>query len=248
MIGERWALATTLSASSDLADAQGDLARAAALTDEALELATQLEAPAEMAELLCRRGSRSLATGNLDAAHDDFERAGELARRAGSAEAVAMTHLGLAMLARRRGERERTRAELEAALASCPAEGFGPAAARTRILVEYGLLAELDGHLSIAAAWYRQGVEASLPQPNANAAADALLGLAGLARRAGHAERAAVLVGAAEVVGNGMGPARPEAATLLADLRTALPGPALTAALARGRAMNRAQIHAFAAT
>ena len=37
VMGERWALATTLSASADLADAQGDLARASALTDEALE-------------------------------------------------------------------------------------------------------------------------------------------------------------------------------------------------------------------
>ena len=266
VIGERWGLATTLSASADLADAQGDFARAAVLTDEALELAAELDAPAEVAELLCRRGERLLAAGAVDAARADYERGLALARRSGGAENVAAAQLGLAMLARQAdGDRERARALLEAALAQCPTEGYGPTLVRTGILVEYGRIAELDGHLAIAAAWYRQGLDAAARQRNAYAGAEALHGLAGLAlRRGGHAigasginaaeeaavlmgaaEEAAVLMGAAEALDNGMGPARPGAAALLDAIAAELPAPLLEAALARGRAMTRDEVRAY---
>jgi predicted ATPase/DNA-binding SARP family transcriptional activator len=245
VIGERWGLATTLSASADLADAQGDFARAAALTDEALALAAELEAPAEVAEMLCRRGERQLAAGAVDAARADFERGLALARRAGVADTVAAAHLGLATLARRvDGDRERARELLEAALAQCPTEGYGPSLIRTGILVEYGRVAELDGHLSIAAAWYRQALDAGARQQNAYAGAEALHGLAGLALRRGAADEAAVLLGAAETLDNGLGPARPGVAALLDAVAAELTAPVLDAALARGRAMTREEIRA----
>jgi tetratricopeptide (TPR) repeat protein len=246
VIGERWGLATTLSASADLADARGDFARAAALTEEALELAAQLDAPSEVAELLCRRGERRLAAGTVDAARGDFERALGLARRAGAADTVAFAQLGLAMIARRAGDRVRARDLLDAALARCPTEGFGPASVRTGILVEYGRVAELDGHLSIAAAWYRQGLAASARQQNVYAGADALHGLAGLALRRGAAEDATVLLAAAGTLDNGLGPARPEADTLLERAVAALAPRVSAAALARGRAMTREEVQAYA--
>jgi tetratricopeptide (TPR) repeat protein len=246
MIGERWGLATTLSASADLADARGDFARAAALTEEALELAAQLDAPSEVAELLCRRGERRLAAGTADCAREDFERALGLARRAGAADTVAFAQLGLATLARQAGDRARAKGLLEAALAQCPTEGFGPASVRTSILVEYGRVAELDGHLSIAAAWYRQGLAAGARQQNVYAGADALHGLAGLALRRGAAEDATVLLAAAGTLDNGMGPARPEADALLERAVATLPPRVSAAALARGRAMTREEVQAYA--
>jgi hypothetical protein len=59
-------------------------------------------------------------------------------------------------------------------------------------------------------------------------------------------ERAATLLGAAEAVDNGLGQARPVAAELLAAATAALPRAGLDAALARGRAMSRDEIRAYA--
>jgi hypothetical protein len=115
---------------------------------------------------------------------------------------------------------------------------------RTGILVEYGRVAELDGHLSIAAAWYRQALDAGARQQNAYAGAEALHGLAGLALRRGAADEAAVLLGAAETLDNGLGPARPGVAALLDAVAAELTAPVLDAALARGRAMTREEIRA----
>jgi hypothetical protein len=152
------------------------------------------------------------------------------------------------MLARQ-GDDDRTRARelLETALAQCPTEGYGPALIRTGIFVEYGRIAEMDGHLSIAAAWYRQGLDATARQQNAYAGAEALHGLAGLALRRGAAQEAAVLFGAAETLDNGMGPARPGVAVLLDAVASELTAPGLDAALARGRAMTRDEVRTYVA-
>jgi hypothetical protein len=119
---------------------------------------------------------------------------------------------------------------------------------RTSILVEHGRLAEMDGHLSIAAAWYQQGLAAGVRQQNVSAGADAVHGLAGLALRRGAVEDAAVLLGAAETLDNGLGPARPGAAKLLERAAAALSPHVSQAALAKGRAMSREELHAYAIT
>ena len=117
------------------------------LTDEALQLAAELDAPAEVADLLCRRGDRAFAFGRIDEARADYERAAKLARRSGAAEAVAASNVGLAMLARHDGDLVTARALLDVALANCPTDGFGPAATRTAILVELARVADASGDL-----------------------------------------------------------------------------------------------------
>jgi predicted ATPase/DNA-binding SARP family transcriptional activator/tetratricopeptide (TPR) repeat protein len=245
-IGERWGLATTLSASSDLADAGGDLVRAARLTDEALAVAAQLDAPAEVADLLCRRADRRIAAGDLALARADYERASALARRSGAAELFAQTDAGMAVLARLAGDLDGARSLLDAALASCPAEGFGPTATRTRILVERGRLAEARAAPAEAEAWYRRALEHSLWQLSPYTGADAVYALAELSLRRGDPESAATLLGTAQLLSNGIGPARAVTTELAAAVRSAA-GAAFPAAFDRGRAMNAEALQAFVA-
>lgn len=240
-IGERWGLATTLSASADLADARGDLARAAALTDEALELAAQLDAPAEVADLLCRRADRRIAAGDLAAARSDYEQAARLARRSGAAELFAATDAGLALLARLAGDVESARRLLDSALSNCPTEGFGPGATRTMILVEKGRGATDPAE---AEAWFRQALDNSLRQLSPYTGADAVYALAELSLRRGDAEMAATLLGTVHLLSSGVGPARPASSELAGLVREAA-GPAYDEAFARGRQMDHEALRVF---
>ncbi|GIJ68905.1 BTAD domain-containing putative transcriptional regulator [Virgisporangium ochraceum] len=243
-IGERWGLATMLSASADLADARGDLARAAALTDEAMAVAAQLDAPAEVADLLCRRADRRIAAGDLEAARADYEQASRLAHRSGAAELFAATDAGLAVLARLGGELDRARSLLDAALENCPTEGFGPSATRTMILVELGRVAEARDLPDEAEAWYRRALDNSLRQLSPYTAADAVYALAELSLRRGDAETAATLVGTAHLLSIGVGLARPAPAELANRVREAA-GPAFESAFSRGRQMDHDALRAF---
>jgi tetratricopeptide (TPR) repeat protein len=245
-VGERWALATTLAASADLADAQGDLARASALTDEALAVAAQLDAPAEVAELLCRRADRRIAAGDLVAARADYERAARLARRSGAAELFAATDAGLGVLARLEGDLVRARGMLEAALANCPTDGFGPAAIRTMIMVELGRIAEQAGSPAEAEASYRRALDNSLRQLSPYTAAEAVYALADLSLRNGDAETAATLLGTVHLLNSGIGPARPVTTELAARVRDGA-GPGYDAAYERGQQMDHESLRAFVA-
>jgi hypothetical protein len=103
-VGDRWGTAQALDALATLAGWRADQAASLALTDEALDLVGQLGALEELAELRCRRADRLLRAGDLAAAGADYQRATELARRAGMPATLALAHRGLGEIARRRGD------------------------------------------------------------------------------------------------------------------------------------------------
>ncbi|MFI7425094.1 AfsR/SARP family transcriptional regulator [Nonomuraea sp. NPDC049684] len=132
-IGERWGTVLVLSGLGELASREGDYAASYALSDEALTLARELDARAEMAEALCRRGDALLGMGEPLGGRADYEEAAELARRVGSMDMLAWAHLGMAEVALIGGERDAALSLLAQARAECPDDWYSTEDIRNRI-------------------------------------------------------------------------------------------------------------------
>ncbi|MEV4398523.1 BTAD domain-containing putative transcriptional regulator [Nonomuraea sp. NPDC049607] len=132
-IGERWGTILVLSGLGALASERGDYAASYALSDEALTLARELDARAEMAEALCRRGDALLGMGEPLGGRADYEEAAELARRVGSMDVLAWADLGLAEVALSAGERGLALSLLAQARAECPDDWYSTEDIRNRI-------------------------------------------------------------------------------------------------------------------
>ncbi|BCB90372.1 SARP family transcriptional regulator [Phytohabitans suffuscus] len=207
-IGERWGMILALAATAESADARGDHAAAAAPMDEALRLAGELGSTVDMAELLRTRGDGRVVAGEYDAARADYERSAALARRSGAVEMVAAAHLGLAEVARARGDLATARRWCARGLAECPAGWFGADATRFGLMVASGRIAQAEGDDEAARDWYRRAVAATSGVRAMPTLADAVDGLVALADPGG----ASLLLGAAVALdalpGRGRGPAR----------------------------------------
>ncbi|WP_433127571.1 BTAD domain-containing putative transcriptional regulator [Micromonospora sp. CA-240977] len=102
--GDRWGCMITLGALGELAAWQGDPETAGAHMDEAMGLVEALGSAVDQADMLRTRGEIRLRAGDLTAARDDFAGALVLAQRSGAPEFVASARLGLAQVARLRGD------------------------------------------------------------------------------------------------------------------------------------------------
>lgn len=114
--GDRWGCMITLGALGELAAWQGDPETAGAHMDEAMGLVEALGSAVDQADMLRTRGEIRLRAGDLAAARDDFAGALLLAQRSGAPEFVASARLGLAQVARLRGDLVEARRLCEEAL------------------------------------------------------------------------------------------------------------------------------------
>jgi predicted ATPase/DNA-binding SARP family transcriptional activator len=192
-IGERWGMTVALAATAEFADNRGDHAAAAAPMDEALRLAEELGSTVDMADLLRTRGDGRVAAGELDEARADYERSAALARRSGATEMVAAAHLGLAEVARSRGDLSTARRWCAEALAECPTGWFSADATRFGVLVANGRIAQAEGDEAAARDWYRRALAATAGVRSMPALVDAVEGLVALTGP----DRASSLLGAA---------------------------------------------------
>lgn len=115
--GDRWGTMITLGALGELAAWLGDPGTADAHMDQAMGLAEELGSIVDQADMLRTRGEIRLRAGDLTAACDDFTRALLLAQRSGAPEFVAAARLGLAQVARQRGDLVEARRLCDEALA-----------------------------------------------------------------------------------------------------------------------------------
>jgi predicted ATPase/DNA-binding SARP family transcriptional activator len=244
-IGERWGMAAALAELAGLADWRGDRDRSIALTDEALDLAGQLDSADDMADLLCRCADASVRAGDLDGAHADYGRAAELARRAGTPEHLAAAHRGLGGVARLRGDLAESRRLCELALAECPTGWFVAEATRAEILVALGQVAAAEGDAAAARAWHRQALAALGGHWGFPVTAGAAEGLAGVALLEGDDERAALLLGVGAALRGAPMAGDPDVARVAAAARARIGEPAYQRAYRRGAAMTRDQARAL---
>ncbi|WP_255509064.1 BTAD domain-containing putative transcriptional regulator [Micromonospora sp. A202] len=114
--GDRWGCMITLGALGELAAWQGDPETAGVHMDEAMGLVEALGSAVDQADMLRTRGEIRLRAGDLAAARDDFAGALLLAQRSGAPEFVASARLGLAQVARLRGDLFEARRLCEEAL------------------------------------------------------------------------------------------------------------------------------------
>ncbi|MET7373017.1 BTAD domain-containing putative transcriptional regulator [Micromonospora arida] len=133
--GDRWGTMITLGALGELAAWQDDPETAGAHMDEAMGLVEALGSAVDQADMLRTRGETRLRAGDLAGAHDDFAGALFLAQRSGAPEFVASARLGLAQVARVRGDLAAARRFCEEALTGGLTGWYVGEAARAEIIL-----------------------------------------------------------------------------------------------------------------
>ncbi|MDG4784174.1 BTAD domain-containing putative transcriptional regulator [Micromonospora sp. WMMD961] len=142
--GDRWGSMITLGVLGELAAWRDDPEAAGAYMDQAMGLAEELESTVDQADMLRTRGEIGLRAGDLGAAHDDFAAALLLAQRSGAPEFVAGARLGLAQVARLRGDLVEARRFCEVALTGGLTGWYVGDATRTEIMFVLEQIAEAE--------------------------------------------------------------------------------------------------------
>ncbi|MEU4530940.1 BTAD domain-containing putative transcriptional regulator [Micromonospora ureilytica] len=142
--GDRWGTMITLGALGELAAWQGDPEMAGAHMDEAMGLVEALGSAVDQADMLRTRGEIRLRAGDLAASYDDFAGALLLAQRSGAPEFVASARLGLAQVARLRGDLAAARRFCEEALVGGLTGWYVGDAARAEIILALKEITEAE--------------------------------------------------------------------------------------------------------
>ncbi|MFF4878434.1 BTAD domain-containing putative transcriptional regulator [Micromonospora sp. NPDC000668] len=142
--GDRWGAMITLGALGELAAWRDDPETASAHMDEALGLAESLGSAVDQADMLRTRGELRLRAGDLAAAWDDFAAALLLAQRSGAPEFVSSARLGLAQVARLRGDLGEARRLCEEALVGGLTGWYVGEATRSEIILVLDQITEAE--------------------------------------------------------------------------------------------------------
>lgn len=237
-IGERWGMMKTLAEASRYPSWRGDHPRAFGMLDEAVELAGQLEATEETAELLWRRAEYGIRAGDHDRAHADATRALDLASDTGVLQQTARARATLAEIARLRGDQESARALGQRALEECPSGWVRPSEARMYVLVVLGRIATDDARTEDALAYLLE-VVADGDALTSSAAAE---GLAAIAADQGDGVRAAQLLGAAVALRGVTVAPDPDVSQVADTARTMIGSARFTAAHTSSQQMSREEV------
>ncbi|MER6026592.1 BTAD domain-containing putative transcriptional regulator [Streptomyces sp. NPDC001851] len=178
-LGDRWGAALVLDALAGVARTRGDRRTALALTDEALTLAEELDAPEDCADLLVNRGDLRAGTDPA-AARADYARAAEFARRAGGTGTLAAALRGLGDIALVEGDRGTAEHLYTQAREHLDPHGVKGAANRVRTLAGLARTAEARGDHTGARTRYREAAQAAVSTVAAAATLPAALRLLGL--------------------------------------------------------------------
>jgi predicted ATPase/DNA-binding SARP family transcriptional activator len=246
-VGDRTGVIDILGILAHLAMAAEDYHEAEACVREALRLACELRYPAEIAVQLSILGELELERGNADRARAHLEQALAAFRQLGAPDLATWTQYSLGVVAVTVGDGATARAELDVALEAFRRLGDeGGVAAAHAVL---GLVAARGGEEGLAADLHRQAFDLAKRLDEPDMLSLVLQAMAVAAGVAGQAERAALLLGAAEgrwrssvAPGRPPGMAQQLPARLMdgtaATARRALGDEAFEAALARGRALD----------
>ncbi|WCN81161.1 BTAD domain-containing putative transcriptional regulator [Micromonospora sp. LH3U1] len=142
--GDRWGSMITLGALGELTAWQGDPEAASAHMDQAMGLAEELGSAVDQADMLRTRGEIRLRAGHLAGARDDFAAALLLAQRSGAPEFVAGARLGLAQVARLRGDLVEARRLSEEALTGGLTGWYVGEATRSEIMLVLEQITEAE--------------------------------------------------------------------------------------------------------
>jgi predicted ATPase len=237
--GDRFAYALTITEASELAEMIGEYDRAAALLRRGIALAAEVGFSGHPLAMKARLGNIEVLRGDLVAAQRHHEELIDDAVAGGVTWLQSMARLGLASIARRRGEYETARRHLDAAWA-LPRTRSVPFT-RSLIQVARGYLADQQGDRTAAIESQTDGLTTALELRTPRGIAYSLEGVAGalgLSDDRAQLELGAELLGAADALRRASGGAMPAPERYDVDraerrLRSAL-GDAFDASFAAG--------------
>ncbi|MFE2866616.1 BTAD domain-containing putative transcriptional regulator [Embleya sp. NPDC059259] len=199
-MGDRWGRASAISGLAELLMYTADFEGALVAVDEALGLLHELRAEDEIPQLMLRRGMIHARAGNVDLAREVMT---DLAAR-GDTRATPMAHLfadlGLGELARYLGDFEEAERRYESALAILPNASLLPPQLTGSLHIGRAHVACGRGDLVTARAHFEAAVPYALDGKDMPVLGMCIEGFATLALETGDLERAALLLGAAQVV------------------------------------------------
>jgi ATP/maltotriose-dependent transcriptional regulator MalT len=213
--GERFGMAYALDTLAFTAETGGDYQRAVGLVEEATGLADELRLPEFEAALHGRLGMLLSLQGRHRRAQVLLGQALAEAEQLGWKSGLAWIRGLVGQAARRRGDLDEARLQLERALGWCREKDASAIAAPT--LAWLGVVLELQGDLAAAGSVHREGLDHAGRIGDPRAVALALEGLAGVAGATGDAERAALLLGAAGAMRESAGAPLPPAERIEVD-------------------------------
>ena len=152
-IGDRWGIANVVDQLAGIESLAGNPSAALALTDEAIEVISQLGDAEDAAELRCRRADNLLRIGEVAAARAIYEHVAER----GTPPTLAAAHRGLGEIARLAGDLTTARELHERALSEYQAGPVIAAEIRARILCGLGAIAAAQGDADLAPTTLRAG-------------------------------------------------------------------------------------------
>ncbi|MFD5100369.1 BTAD domain-containing putative transcriptional regulator [Streptomyces albidochromogenes] len=240
-LGDRWGQLRSSEHLGVLAEIAGSYEEAAALHEEGVRVARELELWTDVSYRLARLGRVALLTGDDAWATDCHERAGRLAAEQSHRPAQQFAETGLALGARRRGDLDTAERHLRPWLEWN--RRFGVDSGAALILAQLGYVAEQRGDAEGALALHREGLAAARRTADPRAVALALEGMAGAHALAGAATEAAELLGTAAALRASVAATLPPAERADVDraralARAALGAEAFDAAAARGRHLS----------
>ncbi|MGW0659312.1 BTAD domain-containing putative transcriptional regulator [Streptodolium elevatio] len=221
-LGDSWGELQTVSPLASLAEIRGDYAEASRRQHDGLRIARELGLSAEIAARLSGLGRLALFTHDWARARELHEEALHLASSQGYMLGKVHAEMGLALGARRAGDLDDAERRL-IHLLKAYADIAAPAGVHLR-RSELGFAAEQQGHRERAAVQHLIGLEVALAMDEPRALALSLEGLAGAASLTADrdgAERAAVLLGAADASRQSVGAPLPAAERTDVDRITA---------------------------
>jgi predicted ATPase/DNA-binding SARP family transcriptional activator len=199
-LGERWGMIQCLNELAVIVSYKGEHSRAVEMLNRGMVMVQELGSTDELCEMIIRRGDCQLRIGDVPAAVADYLAVEDLANRLATPGMLIGARIGLATVARRRGDLAEARVLCERALADCGSGWFGPDWARWQILVALGWLSLADGDAPTAADWLTQAMGGAVKLGNGPQQAAATEGMAGLALLEGDPRQAAWLLGRAVVL------------------------------------------------
>ena len=227
-LGERWGISFALTELADRTAIRGEFATACDLFEQAVAVLTELGASEDVIWVRARQGQLFWLLGDAEASAATMAEAQRHAERAAWPSALAWLAMAAAKLAYWRGDPEEVRRQLAVAAAT-----LGPDQPNTRAAA-HDLLGYLADSLDESRAHRRAAFAAASEAGYAPTIAQAIVGVADLALRAGQHEQAARLLAASAAVGGLPDRTQPDAAGIERQARRRLGGPGFAEASREG--------------
>jgi ATP/maltotriose-dependent transcriptional regulator MalT len=236
-VGDRFSYTICVTHDAELAEMRGDYDRAVRLLEESLAMAEDIGFSIRGLATRSRLANLEILRGNLALAASIHRQSLDSTSGPVPQWVHAISLMGLANIARRRGDPASAMAHVEEGLAL--ERSSKTPLMRTSLLVARGYTADLAGDSGLALASQREGLVVALGLGGPRAIANAVEGLAGALALHGDAHTAARLLGAADSMRRRSGGAMPAAERFDVDraerrARTALGDAAFLAAFEAG--------------